>query len=60
MHALRHTLAVILHDRGIPPRYGAALLGHSLPVHLSVHVPRPEDAATLAADALALALAAEG
>jgi len=36
---VRHSLAFWLHSLGVPPADAAALLGHTVDVHLSVYLP---------------------
>ncbi len=57
LHSVRHTLALILHRAGEAPADVAALLGHSLEVHLSTYVPRTERGVALAASRLGTVLA---
>jgi integrase len=38
LHRIRHTLANLMHDNGVPPKRAADLLGHSLEVHLSRYI----------------------
>jgi integrase len=38
LHAIRHTIASELHDRGVAPATGAALLRHSVETHLRNYV----------------------
>lgn len=38
LHAIRHTIATELHDRGVAPATAAALLGHTVETHLRVYV----------------------
>ena len=52
MHAVRHTLALMMHRAGQAPTDAASLLGHSVAVHLSGYVPRTEHGAENAASAL--------
>ncbi len=60
LHALRHTLAFLLHREGVTPADAAALLGHSLPVHMSTYLPTSgASGITTAAQALGRAAAAE-
>jgi len=39
LHSVRHSLAFWLHSLGVPPADAAALLGHTVDVHLSVYLP---------------------
>ncbi len=56
LHAVRHTLALIMHRAGVAPAAAAALLGHTLAVHLSTYIPATERGARTAAAALGGAL----
>ena len=58
MHRVRHTLALTMHRAGVAPADAAALLGHSLAVHLDSYVPRTERGAQTAAVALGQVLRA--
>lgn len=40
LHDVRHTVALVLHRAGQAPADAAALLGHSVAVHLTTYVPR--------------------
>ena len=51
-----HTLAGIMHRAGVAPADAAALLGHTLAVHLSTYVPSTERGARTAASGLGIAL----
>ena len=55
LHAVRHTLALIMHRAGVPPVDAAALLGHSLEVHYTTYLPSSERGARSAAAALGVA-----
>lgn len=57
LHSVRHTLALILHRAGEAPADVAALLGHSLAVHVETYVPRTERGVRTAAAALGTVLA---
>ena len=57
LHAVRHTLALIMHRAGVPPVDAASLLGHSLEVHYATYLPSSERGARSAASALGVALA---
>ena len=61
-HAIRHTLAMILHRAGMPPRDAAKMLGHSVQTHLAFYLPGDEEGARSAGVALrgVLDAAAEG
>lgn len=39
LHSVRHTLAFLLHRLGVVPGDAAALLGHTVEVHLSTYLP---------------------
>jgi integrase len=39
LHSVRHSLAFWLHKLGVPPADAAALLGHTVEVHLSTYLP---------------------
>jgi integrase len=56
VHDVRHTLALIMHRNGVAPADAAALLGHTLAVHLSTYVPLTERGARTAASGLGAAL----
>jgi hypothetical protein len=58
LHGLRHSLATVLHRRGVPPADVARLLGHTLAVHLSTYFASDERGTAGAADAFGEALAA--
>lgn len=53
LHSVRHTLAFMLHRLGITPGDAAALLGHTVQVHLSTYLPE-SGASGIAAAAAAL------
>lgn len=53
LHSVRHTLAFILHRLGVTPGDAAALLGHTVQVHLSTYLPE-SGASGIAAAAAAL------
>jgi integrase len=57
LHSVRHTLALIGHRAGIGPADMAALLGHTLAVHLSAYIPATERGAGTTASGLGVALA---
>lgn len=59
MHSVRHALALVMHRAGVAPVDAAAVLGHSVEVHLSVYLPRSDEGARSAADTLGRMLAAE-
>jgi integrase len=52
LHDTRHSVALLLHRAGQAPADVAALLGHTLTVHLATYVPRTERGAQSAASAL--------
>jgi integrase len=56
LHSVRHTLAMIMHRAGVAPADAAALLGHTLAVHLSTYIPASERGARSAAAALGSAI----
>jgi integrase len=58
MHDVRHSVALMLHRAGQAPADAAALLGHSVTVHLETYVPRTALGAQTAASALGEVLAA--
>jgi integrase len=60
LHRVRHTLAGIMHRDGIPPADAAALLGHTLAVHLSTYIQPTEAGTRTAASGLGAALAGFG
>ena len=39
LHSVRHSLAFWLHREGVTPADAAALLGHTVEVHLSTYLP---------------------
>lgn len=49
LHSVRHSLAFWLHSLGVAPRDAAALLGHTLEVHLATYLPEGGGAGVLAA-----------
>lgn len=53
LHSVRHTLAFMLHRLGVTPGDAAALLGHTVQVHLSTYLPE-SGASGIAAAAAAL------
>jgi integrase len=57
IHNVRHTLALIMHRAGLAPGDAAALLGHTVAVHLSTYVPLTEKGARTAASGLGAAIA---
>jgi integrase len=60
LHSVRHSLAFWLHQIGVAPADAAALLGHTVEVHLSTYLPHSGAAGiTAAAEALGRAAAAE-
>lgn len=58
LHDIRHSVALMLHRAGQAPADAAALLGHSVAVHLTTYVPRTEVGAQSAATALGQVLGA--
>jgi integrase len=58
MHDVRHSVALMLHRAGQAPADAAALLGHSITVHLETHIPRTALGAQTAATALGEVLGA--
>jgi integrase len=58
LHDVRHSVALMLHRAGQAPADAAALLGHSVTVHLETYVPRTALGAQTAATALGEVLAA--
>lgn len=57
LHSVRHTLALMMHRANQAPADAAALLGHSVAVHLSTYVPLTEKGARTAASGLGAAIA---
>jgi integrase len=53
LHSVGHSLALIMHQAGIPPVDAAAFLGHTVAVHLARYVPLTERGARAAASELA-------
>jgi len=53
LHSVRHTLAFMLHRLGVTPGDAAALLGHTVQVHLATYLPE-SGASGIAAAAAAL------
>lgn len=61
LHSVRHSLAFWLHQLGVAPADAAALLGHTVEVHLSTYLPHSGAAGiSAAAAALGKAGAAKG
>lgn len=61
LHSVRHSLAFWLHREGVSPADAAALLGHTVDVHLSTYLPDSGSAGiAAAASALGRAAASEG
>ncbi|MGH3358110.1 MAG: tyrosine-type recombinase/integrase, partial [Nocardioidaceae bacterium] len=58
LHSTRHTLATMMHRAGVAPSDAAAMLGHSLAVHLASYVTATERGTAAAASALGGVLAA--
>ena len=60
LHSVRHSLAFWLHREGVTPADAAALLGHTVEVHLSTYLPHSgASGIASAAQALGRAAAAE-
>jgi len=60
LHSVRHSLAFWLHSLGVTPADAAALLGHTVEVHLATYLPHSGTSGILsAATALGRAAAAE-
>jgi hypothetical protein len=57
LHGVRHTIALIGHRAGQAPADMAALLGHTVAVHLARYVPLTERGAQTAASGLGAAIA---
>lgn len=38
LHGIRHTLATVMHENGLPPATAAAILGHDVDTHLRTYV----------------------
>ncbi|EWT01462.1 hypothetical protein N865_10685 [Intrasporangium oryzae NRRL B-24470] len=57
LHAVRHTVTLMLHRAGLAPADAASLLGHSVPVHLATYVPRTQHGLDAAATTLGQVLA---
>ena len=55
-HAIRHSLAMILHRAGMPPRDAAKMLGHTVQTHLGFYLPGDEEGSRSASVALRAAL----
>jgi integrase len=60
LHAVRHTLATIMHKAGEAPADAAALLGHTVAVHLARYVTPTEKGARTAASGLGAAISGLG
>ena len=58
LHAVRHTLALMLHRAGVAPADAASMLGHSVGTHLTFYVPKTERGAASAATRLGELVAA--
>lgn len=58
LHAVRHTLALMLHRGGVAPADAASMLGHSVGTHLTFYVPKTERGAATAAARVGELLAA--
>ena len=48
LHAVRHTLALMLHRGAVAPADAAAMLGHTVGTHLTYYVPKTERGAAAA------------
>ena len=57
LHAVRHTLALMLHRAGVAPADAASMLGHTVGTHLTYYVPSTERGAAAAAARLGEVLA---
>lgn len=57
LHAVRHTLALMLHRGGVAPADAASMLGHTVGTHLAFYVPKTERGAATAAQRLGELLA---
>jgi integrase len=60
LHSVRHTLATIMHKAGLAPADAAALLGHTVAIHLASYVTPTQKGARTAARGLGSALAGLG
>ena len=60
LHAVRHTLALMLHRGAVAPADAAAMLGHTVGTHLTYYVPKTERGAATAAARVGELLAAAG
>lgn len=58
--SVRHTLATIMHRAGLAPSDAAALLGHTVAVHLARYVTPTEKRARAAASGLGAAISGLG
>lgn len=56
LHDVRHTLATIMHRAGLAPADAAALLGHTVAVHLATYVTPTQRGARAAASGLGAAI----
>jgi integrase len=56
LHDVRHTLATIMHRAGLAPSDAAALLGHTVAVHLATYVTPTQKGARAAASGLGAAI----
>ena len=56
LHAIRHSLGLVMHYAGVAPVDAAAFLGHSLETHIATYLPRSERGARSAAAALGRAM----
>lgn len=60
LHSVRHSLAFLLHALGVAPADAAALLGHTLEVHLSTYMPEGGASGIKAAASALASLSARG
>lgn len=60
LHSVRHSLAFLLHALGVAPADAAALLGHTLEVHLSTYMPEGGESGIRAAASALATLTARG
>ena len=49
LHAVRHSIALMLHRAGVAPADAASLLGHEVATHLAFYVPSTESGSASAA-----------
>lgn len=60
LHSVRHSVAFWLHQLGVAPADAAALLGHTVEVHLSTYLPDSGSSGIMAAAAALGKAAAAG